>query len=388
VGQRLIGVIVSRVAQQIGLRITATLASKLPGWLGLGILALQFVVGSDGALPDILRELQSPVVKTELQAGIARSVRDAIDTNRQALAKTIADAVLGEWTQFRARHRILIEQSELVPAFRDWLAKQDSEAFPTVAKAIDVVLKENKEAGLTDAVSSGLLDRLVTLPADGLTIAEQTGSAKIALAWADLLPDRLSDINRFEIHRIASPDAVSRDTWVRLLSLEDKISIRRLLAAPDNTREALLLLPNDDLKGFVLRFEPQSLTTLSPYLKTLAAEDRQFLVKELLLHPSAIQLYGNDGVERRILAAVDKRAYISFLNREISILAPLQLVQELSEVVEGRVPFDLAWAKYEKWIYLILAALAFFVLIRWSIRRVLGVGRTKVVVQAAPAAST
>lgn len=390
-GQRLIGVIASRVAQQVGGRIAAVVASKIPklgGWIGVGILAWQIMAGSDGALPDILQELQSPPVKAEFQEGVTRSVRDALDSNRQPLAKNIADAVLGEWTQFRGRYRILIEQSERLLTFRDWLTKQDPEAFQTIAKAVDIVLKENKEAGLTDAVSSGVLDRLVTLPADGLTIAEQTGSARIALAWADLLPDRLSDIYRFEIHRVASPDAVVRDTWVRLLSLEDKTIIRRLLSAPEDAREALLLLPNDEVKGFSLRFESQNLIALTPYLKTLAAEDRLFLVRELLLHPAAVSLYAKESVQRRIFGAADKRAYISFLDREISIFAPLQFVHELSEIVEGSIPFDLAWAKYDKWAYLFLIVLFGIVFIRWSIRRVLGIGRTKVVVQAAPAAPT
>ncbi len=73
--------------------------------------------------------------------------------------------------------------------------------------AVDLLSRQGDQAAILGAVADGTLARFVELPAGGEMIAVETGSLAEALAWYDLVGDRVDEVAALEIYQHQNPES-------------------------------------------------------------------------------------------------------------------------------------------------------------------------------------
>jgi hypothetical protein len=271
----------------------------------------------------------------------------------------------------------LLETAEKVPEFKAWLAKQPENSFDAVARTVDVIVKYRHEQGLIEAVRSGLLDRVGTLPEEAFVITEESQSFDQALGWVDKFPgrpDRLKQIVAFEAYRYVTPSAVSREVLLRILATNDKIIVRKLLSINAASRDALLLLPDSSVMDLAVKLDTALLEDLGSYWRLLEPDQRVQLARVIIQTPSLAGTFARPSVRSIVADAPNRRGAIAFFSQTSGSMIPrlYQVASEIVDVADGSVPASWFYAKYERVFWPVAAILVLIVMGPALLWRLLG----------------
>ncbi|MEZ4716374.1 MAG: hypothetical protein R2851_09850 [Caldilineaceae bacterium] len=189
-------------------------------------------------------------------------MREGLDEQMHVMAGAIAASMVDEWDGFCTRHPTLCSLPEESADFRAILADTPVDQLDKLAALVDVYMDATGRADLDAAVTSGLFETLLDLPAESYTILAVTGDADMAVAWSALAGPRLADVVNTGLYQLVTPDAVSALDVELLLALETPAQMAAITSLPPDVRSTLLTLPVATLNELTARFDRDELAAV------------------------------------------------------------------------------------------------------------------------------
>ncbi|MCB0131480.1 MAG: hypothetical protein KDD78_11545 [Caldilineaceae bacterium] len=255
---RVVGRITGRVLGRLG-------SSFIPvaGWLiGGGLIAWDLIEGGKGALPQIEEALQGPEFELAVQQEVALAVEEGLTEQVHEIATLIAANMVAEWSGFCARHPLLCTLPQENGDFRQVLATTPVDGLDNLSALVQVFLDQFDRETLDQSLTTGLFEQLLALPPAAVTILQRTGSAELAMAWADLAGAQLDEAVDAGLDELLDPATSDADELERLLALNDMAAIQALAALPASQRRALTALPMAPLRALGNTFTTAELADL------------------------------------------------------------------------------------------------------------------------------
>ncbi len=380
----------SRLAQRIGQRLVGAvlgrIVSLVAGGVGLVLIAKDFWDFRYGVLPIIAEEMKSPDTKVKVQALLSKALAKQMGANIKDLSAQTSERIVEVWRKFRRAHAKVVELTARHPTFKAFLQTVRPDRLARLDELVVLVLAESGEDGVLKRVADGTLHKAVnSLPEPAIDIARDTQSLAEALRWLALAPDVLAKVVAHEVHRKAKPKSFTREGLLRILALDDKLAVSRLVALKREVREPLYELQAGELKKLARALPDSELEMLSRYLTGLKRPAAQRVLQAVALDASKMHVLARPLVRDAILASHDQSAALEFVLRVDSGLNPLQLVADAERVLDGQISPTLLWAKRPYAVSTFGVVLLVFFLFLW---RLLFGRRTKVIVQAPPPAAS
>jgi hypothetical protein len=353
--------------------VLARLVSVVAGGVGLALIAKDIWDLRHGVLPIIATEMKSKDNKDKVQDELAKTFAEQISAHVDEIGATTADQVIGIWRDFRSAHAQALDLAQRNPKFKAFVDQLQPKALPRLDEVVSLVLAAEGEAGLLRRLGDGTLNEAVNvLPAPAMEIARQTRSVDQGLKWAALAGDQLPKVVALDLHRRASPDALSKSGLRRLLAFDDRLAIVRLASLDRDARDTLFELDDADLKRLARNLTEPELATLSHYLTGLQKEPRERVLRAVAANPVAMQSLSSERVRSAVVTSADQGAAVAMMLRTNAALDPAAIVQDFGLVSDGRVAPVLMWEKHP---VVIVAALVFLGIVLLLLRRLLFAGR-------------
>ena len=380
----------SRLAQRIGQRLVGAvlgrIVSLVAGGIGLVLIAKDIWDFRYGVLPIISEEMKSSEGRLKVQALLSKTLSEQMGANVKELSDKTAERIVEVWRKFRRAHAKVVELTARHPPFKAFLQTVRPDRLARLDELVVLVLAEDGENGVLKRVKDGTLHRAVnTLPDHAVNIARDRQSLKEAFEWLSLAPDDLARVVEHDVHRKARAADFSRDGLLRILALDDKLAISRLVALKQDARAPLFELTADQLKALARALTHAELSMLSRYLTGLDRPVVQRVLQALALDSGKMQVLSRPMVQDAILSSEDQSAALEFVLRNTTGLNPVQMIADAQSVLDGKISPILLWAKRP---YAVSAIGIFALVVFLFLWRLLFGRRTKVVVQAPPASGS
>ena len=270
----------ARMASRLGQRLVGSvlgrLVSTVVGGVGLALVAKEIWELRNGVLPIIAGEMKSSGSKKKVQEELAKSIRTQISEHLDELSQRTADRIVDIWHEFRRAHAQVVALTQKHDGFRDFVDAARPGQLARLDEIVALVIANEDEGAVLSRLKDGTLHTALNrLPQSGLQIAREKKSLGDALAWHALAGARLDDVAAAGLHESNSPDAFSRTSLERLLSLDDPRTATRLASIGRAARDVLLELKDDQLVQLARSLTPEELATLSGYLTKLETAPAQ-----------------------------------------------------------------------------------------------------------------
>jgi hypothetical protein len=279
VGERIAGRVAGRVLGRLGSSII-----PLAGWIiGAGFIIWDLWEGSNGALPQIERTLESEEVKAAIRAEFSDAIAESLREETDDIATEISADLVDEWRNFCDRHPYLCSLPERNDTFKSLLDVTPLDGLDQLSALVDVYMQTVGENALGAALDSGAFERLLNDPPAAFEIFKATGSPEEAQAWVELSGDAVDQVAALKLYDLTSPEKMTADRLARLLALEDPQAIATLVQLEPEEMDALLdarpvdvavtaaALSPDDLRWLLGYAERSDGYTLPQMLRDLAA---------------------------------------------------------------------------------------------------------------------
>jgi nitrogen regulatory protein PII-like uncharacterized protein len=374
---------ITNMAARIGSRIVGAVAARVVGVVagGVGVILIAKDVWDfrHGVMPIIASEMKSKDTKIKVQEELARAIQEQISDNLREISARTADRILEVWQQFKAAHAKVLDLSEKNADFKRFLDQQRPEALARLDEVVSLILPKEGEAGVLTRLANGTLnDAINRMPVAGLDIARDTGSIDTALAWWALAGDDMSRIIDADLHKLTTPQSLTKATLTRLMSLGDKVALSRLAALPTEQRQVLFELDTSALRKLGHALERQELASLSGYLTGLEKGASQRILSAVAQTPSKMQILARPSVRQAILNSRDQSTAVGMMLKSDGVPDPFAAIEHARYVMDGKVSPTLLWEK-NPWF---VAVVGFFSLsLLLMMRRMLFGRRAKVIVQ-------
>lgn len=335
VGQRIVGVILSRIVGVVA------------GGIGIALIAKDIWEFRHGVLPIIASEMKSTGTRDKIQAELARVISEQIGEHVQEISAATSERVVEIWREFRRAHAKVLEIAEKDAAFRRFLDTVAPARLPRLDEVVALTLTSEGEAGLMRRIGDGTLHRAVeVLPPEAMTIARDVRSLEAAFKWTALAGDSLPRLVEHGIHRIASPDEMSKPVLDRILALGDPIAIERMAKLTRAERSPLMELAPRELTRLARALGESDLKALSGYLTALDKPAAERLVAAVAQSPAKMASIASVSVREAILASRDQAAAVGLMVRAGSVFDFLVFGEDVRLVRDGKVSPALLWARY------------------------------------------
>jgi hypothetical protein len=147
----------------------------------------------------------------------------------------------------------------------------------------------------------------------------------------DLLPRIAED----ELHRRGAPETFTRTSLARLAGLGDKLAAARIAGVERGAREALLELPDADLRRLARSLTEPELTGLAAYLGALDPVQAKYLLASAIAKPQQMTLLASSTVRAAVLASRDRTAALTTVLRGEGYLDMANVLDDLKLVRAG-----------------------------------------------------
>jgi hypothetical protein len=371
IGQRVVGAVLSR------------LVSVVAGGIGIVLIAKDIWDFRNGVLPIIADEMKSKATKEKVREELATSISDQIGESMKEIADKTAERVVEIWTEFRRAHAKVVDLADKHDVFKRYLDTVVPTDLARLDEIVNLVLVSEGEAGVLRRLDNGSLNQAVTgLPGPALDIAREARSLDAALAWLAVAGDNLTKVVDFELFRRAKPDAFSKASLARVLSIDDRLAVTRIAALPLATRDTLLeQLQPPELKSLGRALDERQLESLSGYLTGLEKAPAQRVLRAVALNPSRMQELSRVGVREAIAASPDQSAAVALMLETHVMPSPMLLYEHVRLVTDGRISPMLLWYKDPVALSAVLVAVLVVLLL---LKRLLFGVRPKVIVRNTP----
>jgi hypothetical protein len=339
--------IATRVGQRIVGSVLSRLVSVAAGGVGLVLIAKDIWEFRNGVLPIIATEMKAKATKEKVQDEIATTISDQINEHVKEIGVASADHVVEIWQTFKRAHALVLKLAEGDESFRTFLDGLKSAALPRLDEVVSLLVAGEGEASVLKRLADGSLNQAVhVMPEQGLDIARETKSVAKALAWTALAGDKLATVIDLEIYRHADPADLTRAGLDRILALDDRTAITRLVAAPRGARDVLLGLETSDLKPLAKSLSEAELATLASYLSGLPTGPREKVLRAVAANPHKMQVLASARVRDAIIASSDQAAAADMMLRTTTAFSPREIADDAVMAWEGRINPWLVWEKH------------------------------------------
>jgi hypothetical protein len=361
VGQRIVGAVLARVV------------SVVAGGVGLVLIAKDIWDLRHGVLPIIATEMKSEDSKEKVQDELAKTFAEQISAHVNEIGAATADRVVDIWREFRNAHAQALELAARNDQFKSFIDTQPPEKLARLDEVVSLVIASEGKAGLLKRLNDGTLNEAVNeLPAPALQIARETRSIDTGLRWYALAGDQLMQVVDLDIYRRTTPDKLTKASLQRILALDDRLAITRLVGIDRDARNTLFELPPAELTSLARSLTEDELATLARYLTGLRKEPRERVLRTVAGDPTKMQSLSSERVRIAVVASADQTAAVSMMLRQDATLNPKAIVEDVGLVTRGRVSPILLWEKHP---VVIVAGLVVVLILLLMLRRLLFAGR-------------
>ncbi|MFA9550604.1 MAG: hypothetical protein ACERIL_06000 [Hyphomicrobium sp.] len=361
VGQRIVGAVLARVV------------SVVAGGVGLVLIAKDIWDLRHGVLPIIATEMKSEDSKEKVQDELAKTFAEQISAHVNEIGAATADRVVDVWREFRNAHAQALELAARDDQFKSFIDTQPPEKLARLDEVVSLVIASEGKAGLLKRLNDGTLNEAVNkLPAPALQIARETRSIDTGLRWYALAEDQLVQVVDLDIYRRTTPDKLTKASLQRILALDDRLAITRLVGIDRDARNTLFELPPAELTSLARSLTEDELATLARYLTGLRKEPRERVLRTVAADPTKMQSLSSERVRIAVVASADQTAAVSMMLRQDATLNPKAIVEDVGLVTGGRVSPILLWEKHP---VVIVAGLVVVLILLLMLSRLLFAGR-------------
>lgn len=361
VGQRIVGAVLARVV------------SVVAGGVGLVLIAKDIWDLRHGVLPIIATEMKSEDSKEKVQDELAKTFAEQISAHVNEIGAATADRVVDVWREFRNAHAQALELAARDDQFKSFIDTQPPEKLARLDEVVSLVIASEGKAGLLKRLNDGTLNEAVNeLPAPALQIARETRSIDTGLRWYALAGDQLVQVVDLDIYRRTTPDKLTKASLQRILALDDRLAITRLVGIDRDARNTLFELPPAELTSLARSLTEAELATLARYLTGLRKEPRERVLRTVAADPTKMQSLSSERVRIAVVASADQTAAVTMMLRQDATLDPKAIVEDVGLVTGGRVSPILLWEKHP---VVIVAGLVVVLILLLMLRRLLFAGR-------------
>ena len=361
VGQRIVGAVLARVV------------SVVAGGVGLVLIAKDIWDLRHGVLPIIATEMKSEDSKEKVQDELAKTFAEQISAHVNEIGAATADRVVDVWREFRNAHAQALELAARNDQFKSFIDTQPPEKLARLDEVVSLVIASEGKAGLLKRLNDGTLNEAVNeLPAPALQIARETRSIEAGLRWYALAGDQLVQVVDLDIYRRTTPDKLTKASLQRILALNDRLAITRLVGIDRDARNTLFELPPAELTSLARSLTEDELATLARYLTGLRKEPRERVLRTVAADPTKMQSLSSERVRIAVVASADQTAAVTMMLRQDATLNPKAIVEDVGLVTGGRVSPILLWEKHP---VVIVAGLVVVLILLLMLRRLLFAGR-------------
>jgi len=361
VGQRIVGAVLARVV------------SVVAGGVGLVLIAKDIWDLRHGVLPIIATEMKSEDSKEKVQDELAKTFAEQISAHVNEIGAATADRVVDVWREFRNAHAQALELAARDDQFKSFIDTQPPEKLARLDEVVSLVIASEGKAGLLKRLNDGTLNEAVNeLPAPALQIARETRSIDTGLRWYALAGDQLVQVVDLDIYRRTTPDKLTKASLQRILALDDRLAITRLVGIDRDARNTLFELPPAELTSLARSLTEDELATLARYLTGLRKEPRERVLRTVAADPTKMQSLSSERVRIAVVASADQTAAVTMMLRQDATLNPKAIVEDVGLVTGRRVSPILLWEKHP---VVIVAGLVVVLILLLMLRRLLFAGR-------------
>jgi hypothetical protein len=362
-----------RVGQRIVGAVLARLVSIVAGGVGLVLIAKDIWDLRHGVLPIIATEMKSKDSKEKVQDELAKTFAEQISAHVDEIGAATADRVVDIWREFRNAHAQALQLAARNDQFKAFIDSQPPEKLARLDEVVSLVVTSEGEAGLLKRLDDGSLNEAINvLPAPAMQIARETRSIDTGLQWYALAGDQLPQVVDLDIHRRTAPDMLTKASLQRILALDDRLAITRLVGVDRDARDTLFELPTSELKSLARSLTENELATLARYLTGLQKEPRERILRAVAADPTKMQSLASDRVRTAVVASADQTAAVGMMLRSDAALNPKAIVEDVALVSGGRVSPILLWEKHPA---VIVAGMIVLLILLLMLRRLLFAGR-------------
>jgi hypothetical protein len=291
--------------------------------------------------------MKSKATKDAVQAELAKTIGEQIGEHVTEIGAKSAEHVVEIWQNFRSAHAKVLDLALRNDNFKSFLDTVKPDSLARLDEVTSLILAAEGEAGILRRLDDGTLDQAVKwMPAAAMDIAREERSIDVGLKWSALAGNNLPKVIEFEIHRRSSPDAFSKATLERLLSLDDRIAIMRLASVSREARDTLFELETRDLKSLARSLTEDEITTLARYLTGLEKVPRERILRTVAAQPTKIQVLAASHVREAVIASPDQAAAVDMMLRSGGSLTPQVIIDDVRLAWEGRVSPVLVWQQH------------------------------------------
>lgn len=289
--------LVTRIISRALVRVV-TMGLPVIGWIVGGYLIVKDVFDSDRSALDLIRDsLKGNEVKAELRARTAEGVNEELRTELPVLARNIANSTFSKWQDFRRKFSRVLDLAENHPRFKSILDRTEIDQVAKLAELVYLV-EEGQPDQLEGLIQKGDFEFILTLPEEALEILRVTGKSETLISWAEFAEELILRVVETELYLVASStDFKDRADLERVLALEAKALIQKLMLLDPEERDSLLGLPTAHAQQLLDAFAPEDLTRLAnSYLPKLDAQKINVLIDLVLRQPELMAELGNEVV--------------------------------------------------------------------------------------------
>lgn len=361
----------SRIAQRVGTRIVGSVLSRVvsvaAGGVGLVLIAKDIWDFRHGVLPIIASEMKSKTSKDKVQSEIASGVKEQMGEHVKEIALKTSEHVVEVWQEYRRAHAKVLELSEKHTAFKAFIETVKPESMARLDQLTLLTLTAESEERLLKRVADGSFnDMLVQWPADAVAVAKDVRSLDVAAKWLSLADRALPKVVEYDIHRRAAPETFSRASLAKILGLDDRLAIQRLVAMKPDARNVLHELPAAEMKNLARLFDETQLTSLSHYLTGLSKDGGLRVLTSVSRNPQKMQMLARSHVRNAVLGSSDQAAAVDVALRTDGWLDLATIESDVRLVAEGRISPVLLWDKHP--IAVLMAGFLGLILLNWMWR--------------------
>jgi len=341
----------TRMAQRIGQRLVGSILGRLvsvvAGGVGLVLIAKEFWELRHGVLPIVANEMKSADSKARVRTELAKSIREQINNHLDELSARTADKIVDIWHDFRRAHAKVVQLAERDPGFKAFLDQAHPEQLPRLDEIVALLLDHEGDASVERRLKDGTLHQALNkMPDSGMQIAREQQSLGAALAWTGLAGDQLSSVIKFDVHKHAKPETLSKAALSRILALDDRLSITRIAAIGPGARDVLLELERSKLVSLARTLTEDELQTLSRYLTGLQPEASQRVLRVVSADPAKMRNLSSARIRDAILGSRNQTAAVGMMLSEASPLDVITTFKHTELVWGGQVNPILIWDKH------------------------------------------
>ena len=358
----------ARIAQRVGTRIVGSVLSRVvsvaAGGVGLVLIAKDIWEFRNGVLPIIATEMKSKGSKDKVQSEIAGGVKEQMGEHIKEIAAKTSEHVVETWLEYRRAHAKVLELSEKYATFKAFVETVKPEAMARLDQMTVIALAAESEEQLLKRVADGSFNEVLTRwPNEAVEIAKERRSLDVAGKWLVLAERDLPKVVEYEIHRKAGPETFTRASLTKVLALDDRLAITRLVDLKPDVRAVLQELPAAELKTLARALDGPQLASLGQYLTGLSKDGGLRVLSSVSRNPAKMQVLGRSHVRHAVLGSADQAAAVDVALRADGWLDLGTLPDDVRLVLDGRIQPVLLWDKHP--VAIVGAGFIGLVVLRW-----------------------